>query len=657
MTYDIFISYRRDGGFATANLIATKLSHAGYSVFFDVEEMRSGKFNEQLYRHIEQCKDVVLVLPAGALDRCENEEDWLRKEIVHARRSGKNVIPVLLRGFEWPTKFPDGLEELNLYQGVTASEHSLFDASIQMLKKYLRSRPGYWRKLFRAGVAFGIFAALLGAAFFGFRQMAIPVCAEQAAAMTLKMTRVDILTQDMIKLGDVWNTFYREYKDALPDKQKDLAAEMRARIAHVRKEFPAPRSADNPLQFSTFQRLCFQIYAIDIAEFSAFHNAFYPQTFTEAAEHLDIMDGFLDFDGGVPELSIENSKVNVEFSKHIANAVYFGYMGILSTMPNGARKVYYDNSPSWAYFSSAFKEIDFSREPAFYEQRIKTEMAELERLTSSVARLTTQSLHELHNAQKELNKKKRELEERQDAAAQEAARARTAQTLQNIQKLVAGNMERQRALQEMEKKIEDAIRRNLEKDKPAPGDEQWREWGKIVRTATSMAQTAERRRNMERENAAKKAVALQKGYDVTAGFEIKYTLTMDEVLAVIQQRLDAHGKRFPDAAAYIPAAKQFYTEVRKGTYPIGGLLVTGTENAVAHPIYKTGDIIISRKGASIRMSADYEKAGQSTGAAASTSAADTVTFLRLGTDGTFKVLTEPLPLSAVKTALLQLKYE
>lgn len=87
--YDIFISYRRTGGFESANLIAEKLKGMGYSVFFDLESLRSGKFNEQLYLVIEQCRDFVVVLPDKALERCSNadgtanEEDWIRKEVIH----------------------------------------------------------------------------------------------------------------------------------------------------------------------------------------------------------------------------------------------------------------------------------------------------------------------------------------------------------------------------------------------------------------------------------------------------------------------------------------------------------------------------------------------------------------------------------------------
>ena len=96
--YDIFISYRRSA-YDTANLIATRLKSAGYSVFFDMETLRSGKFNEQLYYVIENCTDFLLVLPPGALDRCVNEDDWVRLEVQHAMNHNKNIIPIMLNGY------------------------------------------------------------------------------------------------------------------------------------------------------------------------------------------------------------------------------------------------------------------------------------------------------------------------------------------------------------------------------------------------------------------------------------------------------------------------------------------------------------------------------------------------------------------------------
>ena len=46
--YDIFISYRREGGYDTAQLLYDRLTQMRYRVSFDLETLRGGKFNTQL---------------------------------------------------------------------------------------------------------------------------------------------------------------------------------------------------------------------------------------------------------------------------------------------------------------------------------------------------------------------------------------------------------------------------------------------------------------------------------------------------------------------------------------------------------------------------------------------------------------------------------
>ena len=145
MKYDVFVSYRRSDAF-TANLVAEKLRNLGYSVFFDVETLRSGNFNVQLYDVIQNCKDFVLVLPPNALDRCISEEDWIRKEVCHAIECKKNIIPVLLRGFDWPEPMPTGMEQLKFLQAINATDAEYFDMSIKKLSTYLKSKPSVKRK-------------------------------------------------------------------------------------------------------------------------------------------------------------------------------------------------------------------------------------------------------------------------------------------------------------------------------------------------------------------------------------------------------------------------------------------------------------------------------------------------------------------------------
>ena len=147
--FDIFISYRRDGGFEVADSIYQRLISAGYSTFLDIEQLNSGKFNTKLLEMIDGCKDFILILPPNALDRCNDENDWVRLEIEHAIKGGKNIIPIMLRGFEWPSNesLPESLHGLSNYNGITASDHNIYVENIERLKnKFLTTQPKPWWK-------------------------------------------------------------------------------------------------------------------------------------------------------------------------------------------------------------------------------------------------------------------------------------------------------------------------------------------------------------------------------------------------------------------------------------------------------------------------------------------------------------------------------
>lgn len=146
MKYDVFISYRRDGGEYTAKILRDRLDELGYTVFFDVESLRSGDFNTKLYSVIEECADFILILSPDALNRCQNEDDWVRREVEYALERGKNIIPVMLRGFEFPESLPPSMEQLRFKHGIPANTE-FFEAFIQKLQIFLRTKPPFWRRV------------------------------------------------------------------------------------------------------------------------------------------------------------------------------------------------------------------------------------------------------------------------------------------------------------------------------------------------------------------------------------------------------------------------------------------------------------------------------------------------------------------------------
>ena len=138
---DVFISYRRDGGDMTAMYIYQELRDRGYSVFYDVEVLRSGKFNEDLLRQIQSCRDFVVVLSLHALDRCNDEGDWVRQEIAEAIRCEKNIIPVMMNGFHFPDKLPEDIDSLRTHTGLVSSAEYFQESMNRLCEKYLTSKP------------------------------------------------------------------------------------------------------------------------------------------------------------------------------------------------------------------------------------------------------------------------------------------------------------------------------------------------------------------------------------------------------------------------------------------------------------------------------------------------------------------------------------
>ena len=156
---DIFISYRRSGGEHVSWRIFDALKSRNYDVFLDFDALKSGQFDEQLYFAIDECKDFLLILPPGALDRCTDPKDWVRLEVERAKEKDKNIIPIKLDGFQYPEELPESLEFLRRQQTLKMYSQ-LFDAFIdEILVPLLESRPSLGGK--RKKVILGVVLAAL----------------------------------------------------------------------------------------------------------------------------------------------------------------------------------------------------------------------------------------------------------------------------------------------------------------------------------------------------------------------------------------------------------------------------------------------------------------------------------------------------------------
>ena len=143
-----FLAYRRDGGSEMARLVYDALVQRRFACFMDVEDLKSGDFNKALFNKIDFATDVVVILSPSSLDRCHNTNDWVRLEISHAIQKDKNIVPVMMRGFQWPeSPLPADMEKLLTFNAVEPSV-VLFQASMDKLASMLHARPKVKMKRF-----------------------------------------------------------------------------------------------------------------------------------------------------------------------------------------------------------------------------------------------------------------------------------------------------------------------------------------------------------------------------------------------------------------------------------------------------------------------------------------------------------------------------
>lgn len=179
-------------------------------MFFDMETLRSGKFNEQLFEVIDNCKDFILVLPPHALDRCVNEDDWVRMETIRAMEAKNNIIPIMLNGFVWPYSMPEGMKELAYYQALTASSVEYFDLAMERLQqKYLTSRRHLPMKRFMkvAGIVCGVLVVAFAILLSVFSFLSKYVCARYATCLAKDTGSVHMLAEENHDLMQDWNRF------------------------------------------------------------------------------------------------------------------------------------------------------------------------------------------------------------------------------------------------------------------------------------------------------------------------------------------------------------------------------------------------------------------------------------------------------------------
>ena len=346
-SYDIFISYRRSS-YDTANLIATRLKAAGYSVFFDLESLRAGKFNEQLYNVIENCKDFISVLPPNALDRCVNEDDWVRLEICHAMRHKKNIVPIMLNGFAWPNPMPAGMEELCNYHALTASSAEHFDMAMERLQsKYLLSKPHVATKILakKTGIIAVSMISIAAVLYGVFMLLSRDVCTNYAVKLVNNASAVHVLADENAKLKESWNAFETAMKyEQKTSKTDALREDMLSRIDLTERNVTTAWIVKpEEMQIGNYHSFLLSLNGISAQEI-AISPSFSYMIYEEYLGQLNLIRNAV----------VDPNSINLRMATtlldafvHTANMFYAGILAELASFPKSSLDSYYQTSPIW----------------------------------------------------------------------------------------------------------------------------------------------------------------------------------------------------------------------------------------------------------------------------------------------------------------------
>ena len=136
--YDIFISYRRSDGKHTARLFKSEFERRGYRAFLDFDDLTDGKFDKRIENAILDAPIFLMILTNDYFARCNEEDDWVRREIECALENEKVIIPVNYDGNL--NGIPDYLEprlkrEIGLHQFSTVYADAAFQVTFDKMIK------------------------------------------------------------------------------------------------------------------------------------------------------------------------------------------------------------------------------------------------------------------------------------------------------------------------------------------------------------------------------------------------------------------------------------------------------------------------------------------------------------------------------------------
>lgn len=137
----VFVSYRRTN-LPWALAVSQNLTQSGFDVFLDYTGVASGDFESIILENIHSRAHFLVLLTPSALERCGEPGDWLRREIEAALDSRRNIVPLMLEGFDFTTpaianQLTGKLVSLKRYNAISVPPEYFDSAMAKLREKFL----------------------------------------------------------------------------------------------------------------------------------------------------------------------------------------------------------------------------------------------------------------------------------------------------------------------------------------------------------------------------------------------------------------------------------------------------------------------------------------------------------------------------------------
>lgn len=143
-TYDVFISYRRQGGAVKAELTKDELAKRGFResrMFMDTRSLSSGNYMDIILKAVEQSRNIVVIITKDCLKGLTENSPWAQ-EIAYAIAQGKTIVPVYFDGITEIDRevLPESIKRLS-FENAVIYVHQYADASFDRLAERLSKAP------------------------------------------------------------------------------------------------------------------------------------------------------------------------------------------------------------------------------------------------------------------------------------------------------------------------------------------------------------------------------------------------------------------------------------------------------------------------------------------------------------------------------------